>query len=83
MPQTNNEKKESLIVVERMRKNIKEALTRKWEKFPRPSVTVSLGISSFPEDGKSSEDLIKHTDIALYRAKALGKDRSVIYSKEL
>lgn len=83
MPQTNNEKKESLIVVERMRKNIKEALTRKWEKFPRPSVTVSIGISSFPEDGKSSEDLIKHADIALYRAKALGKDRSVIYSKEL
>ncbi len=80
MPQTDNEKKEALIVVERMRKNIKESLTRKYEKFPRPSVTVSIGISSFPENGKSSEDLIKHADIALYRAKAAGKDRSVIYT---
>jgi diguanylate cyclase (GGDEF)-like protein len=76
MPQT--DKEEAFIVAERMRKNIKESFTRTWENFPHPTITVSIGISSFPEDGKSSENLIKNADLALYKAKAVGKNKTVI-----
>ncbi|MEO8000561.1 MAG: EAL domain-containing protein, partial [Arenimonas sp.] len=33
---------------------------------------ASIGIAFYPADGDTSEDLIKHTDIAMYRAKASG-----------
>lgn len=82
MPQTDNEKKEAFVVAERIRENIRASLTRKWEKFPYPCITVSIGISSFPDDGKSIDELIKSADIALYKAKAMGRDRTVIFRKE-
>jgi diguanylate cyclase (GGDEF)-like protein/PAS domain S-box-containing protein len=37
-------------------------------------VTVSIGISLYPDDGLSMETLMKHADIALYCAKEFGKN---------
>lgn len=37
-------------------------------------ITVSVGVSSFPENGKSQEDLVSVADQALYRAKGSGKN---------
>ncbi len=34
------------------------------------TVSASIGIAIFPEDGRSAEELLKHADIAMYRAKA-------------
>lgn len=79
MPQTDKEKKEAFGVAERIRKNIKEFFAHKWEKFPHPYITVSIGIASFPDDGTSINELIESADKALYRAKSMGKDRIVIY----
>ena len=39
-------------------------------------VTVSLGISTFPENGSDSETLLKEADAALYQAKTTGRDRT-------
>lgn len=36
--------------------------------------TVSVGVSSFPENGKSQEDLVSVTDQAMYRAKGEGRN---------
>jgi diguanylate cyclase (GGDEF)-like protein/PAS domain S-box-containing protein len=36
------------------------------------SLGASIGVAFFPEDGLTAEDLIKRTDIAMYRAKAAG-----------
>ena len=36
------------------------------------TVGASIGIAFYPQDGDTSEDLIKRTDIAMYRAKASG-----------
>ncbi|PCI57445.1 MAG: hypothetical protein COB34_06515, partial [Methylophilaceae bacterium] len=36
--------------------------------------TCSIGVSVYPNDGKNAESLIKNADIAMYRAKELGKN---------
>ncbi|MGI9509849.1 MAG: putative bifunctional diguanylate cyclase/phosphodiesterase, partial [Geminicoccaceae bacterium] len=39
-------------------------------------VTASIGISMFPDDGKTSEHLLKMSDLALYQAKDEGRNRA-------
>lgn len=38
-------------------------------------ITASIGVSSYPEDGLSEEELIKIADERLYKAKAMGRNR--------
>ncbi len=47
--------------------------------FPRRKrMTVSLGIASFPADGATVEEILKRADAALYTAKKLGRNRTVV-----
>jgi diguanylate cyclase (GGDEF)-like protein len=39
------------------------------------NVTISVGVAIFPNDGSSSELLLRHADAALYRAKHGGRNR--------
>lgn len=43
-------------------------------------VTTSIGISLYPMDGTTSEDLISKADTAMYRAKQLGKNQYKFFS---
>lgn len=43
----------------------------------KTNVTVSIGLSSFPEDAKVPDELILKADERLYKAKRLGRDRVV------
>jgi diguanylate cyclase (GGDEF)-like protein len=45
-------------------------------------VTASIGISTFPDDGKNEQTLMKHADIAMYRAKDAGKNKFRFYSDQ-
>ncbi|MDH7511327.1 MAG: diguanylate cyclase [Clostridiales bacterium] len=47
------------------------------------SITASIGISLFPEDGEDADTLSRNADIAMYRAKEDGKNRFHLYSPEL
>jgi len=38
-------------------------------------VTISLGVSGFPEDGSEKNEIIDKVDKALYRAKAGGRNQ--------
>lgn len=78
MPQT--EKEEAFAVAERIRKSIKEQLPRTWKVFPRDNITISIGLATFPFDGKDRKELIRNADKALYRGKMEGKDRTVLCS---
>ncbi len=46
-------------------------------------VTGSIGISLFPKDGETAEDLLRHSDAALYRAKSRGTGSWARYAPEL
>lgn len=43
------------------------------------SVTLSLGIASYPKNSKTKEDIISKADQSLYRAKSSGRNCTVLY----
>jgi len=48
-----------------------------------PTVTVSMGIAVFPENGSTISSLLKNADEALYQAKNQGRNQVVIASKKI
>jgi HD-GYP domain-containing protein (c-di-GMP phosphodiesterase class II) len=44
---------------------------------------VSIGVTTFPDDGQSMDDLLRAGDRALYAAKRLGRDRTVLFNAEV
>ncbi|QSX30900.1 putative bifunctional diguanylate cyclase/phosphodiesterase [Shewanella cyperi] len=44
---------------------------------------ASVGISLYPEDGHSAEDLIRHADIAMYSAKASGSNQWAFFKQQM
>jgi diguanylate cyclase (GGDEF)-like protein len=44
-----------------------------------PKITISMGISTYPEDGEKPEELIQSADLALYRAKQEGRNQVFIH----
>ena len=51
--------------------------------MPLGVVTISLGIASFPQNGKNSEDMLKAVDTALHAAKSGGRDRVSVAGENL
>jgi len=45
--------------------------------------SASIGIAIYPDDGEDTESLIKNADLAMYRAKEIGKNAFSFYSMEL
>lgn len=46
-------------------------------------ISCSVGMSFYPDDSHSAESLMLHADIAMYNAKALGKNQLQIYNSEI
>jgi diguanylate cyclase (GGDEF)-like protein len=46
-------------------------------------VTSSMGVAVFPHDGEDQHQLFKNADVALYQAKAQGKNRFCIFDPQL
>ncbi|SIQ43794.1 diguanylate cyclase/phosphodiesterase [Shewanella morhuae] len=44
---------------------------------------ASIGISIYPEDGSTAEDLIRHADIAMYSAKAAGSNQWAFFKEQM
>ncbi|MEL4895893.1 diguanylate cyclase [Crocosphaera sp. Alani8] len=67
---------------EALRKQIKR-LHFRFQKHYLESVTVSIGVSNFPQHGLTGEESVHCADIALHVAKERGRNCTVIYSEEL
>jgi diguanylate cyclase (GGDEF)-like protein len=46
-------------------------------------IGASVGIAMAPQDGKTVEELLRHSDVALYKAKAEGKGRFRFFKPEM
>jgi len=46
-------------------------------------VTASVGITIYPADGKTGEELLKNADISMYHAKKLGKNKYQLFTKAM
>ncbi len=49
----------------------------------RMVMTTSIGISLFPDDGNSTEALLKNADLALYQSKGKGRNCAHFFSEDL
>ncbi|WP_158219769.1 bifunctional diguanylate cyclase/phosphodiesterase [Ideonella sp. A 288] len=47
------------------------------------TVSVSVGISLYPEDGTTSEKLLQYADLAMYQAKQMGRNTHCFFEHEL
>ncbi len=47
------------------------------------TITLSIGISLYPDNSESIEDLMKHADLAMYKAKEERQNKIVFYSPEM
>ena len=64
----------TILRAEEIRKGVKELhLEHDGQKLDR--ITISVGVSCFPDDGLQFQDLIRAADQALYKAKKQGRDR--------
>ena len=72
------EDRDAYVLAERLRVSLRDAFERR--ELP---VTISFGVASFPAHGNTHQELIGAADDALYAAKELGRDRTVIFSREV
>jgi diguanylate cyclase (GGDEF)-like protein len=76
LPET--DERGAFLVAERLRR----ATKRLFADGPF-NLTISFGVASFPDHGEDAEMVLRAADQALYAAKNMGRDRSVIYSAEV
>ncbi len=66
---------QAIAVLERLRASIADHGFARSELSHPLTLTVSIGVSFFPGDAETAEGLVERADAALYRAKAMGKNR--------
>lgn len=69
----NTSKESAYAVAERIRQAIAASPIRAYDE--KVSVTVSMGVASYPQDARKPFDLIIRADEALYRAKNSGRNK--------
>lgn len=72
LPQTGA--KDAEMIAERIRSRVDKHEFGGYGGAPKLHMTVSVGITSYPDNGLSTDELIGAVDSALYRAKGAGKN---------
>lgn len=79
----NTSEKDAVKIAENIRSKVESTYFEGEENQPNGKLTVSIGISVYPDKAKNDVELIKSADDALYRAKFFNKNRVEIYSSIL
>jgi diguanylate cyclase (GGDEF)-like protein len=74
------DEKYSAIVAQKILAAVAKPFTLMGQEF---RVTASIGVSTYPRDGLDEQTLTKNADIAMYQAKAEGKNNFQFYSEKL
>ncbi len=69
------------VVAERVRGLVERYRFRNAKRQQADSLTVSVGVASFPADADSPEALVKHADRALYEAKTSGRNQVRLFGE--
>jgi len=75
-----NDPEEASIIAQKIIDALKEPIGVKGKKV---NIGASIGIATYPNDGDDSELLMKHADLALYKAKDSGRGCYHYFSEEL
>src|SRR5690349_693579 len=76
VPET--DERDAYLLAERLRRAVRDASAA-----GGPSLTISFGLAVYPRHGRTPETLFLAADQALYAAKELGRDRTVIHNPEV
>lgn len=80
LPQTTN--KDAISLAERLREQVEKEEIPHRDTQPEGKLTISIGVATFPDDTISPVELVEMADVALYRAKRLGRNRVCSYMPE-
>jgi diguanylate cyclase (GGDEF)-like protein len=76
-------KQTAVEILERIRKSLSETPFLYEKDGLSIRITSSFGVSGYPEDSTTPEELIEKSDRALYTAKRLGRNRVVSFEEEM
>jgi diguanylate cyclase (GGDEF)-like protein len=79
LPQT--DKVGAYLAAERLREGIEKRAFPGAETQPLGRITISIGLASYPEHGRSDDEILNRADKALYFAKESGRNRTIIYNE--
>jgi diguanylate cyclase (GGDEF)-like protein len=71
---------EARALSQRIMQRMKEPITLAGRNV---TMTTSIGISLYPDDGETCKELLKHADLALYQAKSSGRNNLHFFSRHL
>ncbi|MEK7434605.1 MAG: diguanylate cyclase [Cyanobacteriota bacterium] len=69
----------AVILAERIRLSIEKANLDNPNGGEPLKVTISIGVSTFPDHAVNVQDLVEKADIAVYKSKANGRNRATLY----
>lgn len=72
--------KDATILCQRILNQLTEPISLAGKEY---FINISMGITIFPDDGTSPEDLVKNADIAMYRVKETGKNGYQLYTRQM
>ena len=70
----------TLRMIERLRQGLTQPVSFMHKEI---AVGASLGVSVYPHDGVTAPDLIRAADVAMYHAKATGRDEIYFFSTDM
>ncbi|MAD41819.1 MAG: hypothetical protein CL623_05455 [Arcobacter sp.] len=75
-----NEAQDSSIIAKKVLKILSEPINTKTNTF---YISSSIGISIYPDDGQSTQNLLKYADSAMYKAKDEGRSNFQYYNSSM
>ncbi|MES9966935.1 MAG: EAL domain-containing protein [Sedimenticola sp.] len=75
LSEVSNDEESTAIHAQQVAEKMRRALAEPYQiQGNRLHLSASIGIALFPDEGHTAEDLLKHADIAMYRAKDQGRN---------